>query len=305
MKTLTIVSVILILISSSLLGQKYFPFPYNNVYWNVYLVSGCDQDSPPDTMLLRYTIHGDTIINEIAYHKLCLAKGDTVNPTLEPIGGLREESKRVYYIGNTILGLHTEQEFLLYDFTDEINDTIEHSSDGVFSSIILDIDSILIGDQYRKRYKVNNGWRYHNPDYIIEGIGSVVNGLLGHISDIPTCGTHYWEHVCFNENGQVVYQNPTFTDCYAGVNLSSLELIVEKKIKIYPNPFTESVQIYRPPGDKSLSVWIFNSAGKLICENEITEMNCSILIPGPAGIYIAIIKDENGMVFWEEKIIKD
>ncbi len=104
---------------------------------------------------------------------------------------------------------------LLYDFTAQVGDTVHHSGKAAFRSIILEIDSIQIGGEYRKRYKVDNGWFYHNPDYIVEGIGSIQNGLLGHISDIPLCGTHYWEHVCFSEGGIVKYKNPAYSDCYA------------------------------------------------------------------------------------------
>jgi hypothetical protein len=132
-----------------------------------------------------------------------------------------------------------------------------------------------------------------------------VNGLLGHVSDIPTCGYHYWEHVCFHENGQVLHQNPSYTDCYAGVNLSSLESIVEKKIRLYPNPFTERIQIDNPLGEKFSSIKIFSSTSQLILEEAIIDNNMQILVPGPAGIYIAIVKDSYGKVILEEKIIKE
>ncbi|MCK4921697.1 MAG: hypothetical protein KAS71_11670 [Bacteroidales bacterium] len=44
---------------------------------------------------------------------------------------------------------------------------------------------------------------------------------------------------------------------------------------------------------------------QLILEKEINEIDCQIKVPDPAGICIAIIKDRNGMVLWEEKIIKE
>ncbi len=222
MKSLTIISALLLLMYHTVEGQKYFPFPTEEAYWNVYLLTTCDNDSPPDTVLLQYTLKGDTTMNNTLYHKLCLVKGDAGKPIYETVGGLREEEKRIYFVGKGFLGSDTGEEFLLYDFTKQKGDTIEHDSNGSFSSIILEIDSIQIGDQYRKRYKVDNGWFYHNPDHIIEGIGSIKNGLLGHISDIPTCGSHYWEYVCFREKEQILYLNPTFPDCNAGILTNSI-----------------------------------------------------------------------------------
>ena len=208
--------VILFICSMPLQGQQYFPFPSENARWNIYLLTTCDNDSPPDTFLLRYALHGDTVINDLAYGRLCLEKGDMVDPEIEPVGAIREEDRKIYYIGQGFLGSDLSDEVLLYDFTARVGDTIDHTENGPFRSIVLETDSIQIDGEYRKMYTVDHGWLYHNPDYIVEGIGSIKNGLLGHISDIPTCGTHYWEHVCFSENGEVRYRNPAYSDCYAG-----------------------------------------------------------------------------------------
>ena len=305
MRTLLIIFAASILLNTSVSGQDYFPFPTQNASWNIYLETTCENDSPPDTFLMRYVIQGDTTINEKDYCRIVVEKGDTVNPSVEPVGGIREEGKKVYYFGKGFLGNETEEEILLYDFNVHINDTVNHSSNGFWKSIVLDIDSILVGNKYRKRYQVDNGWYYHTPDYIIEGIGSVINGLLGHISDIPTCGTHYWENVCFCENGQVVYQNPSYKDCFAGVNLSSSEMIESQKFRIFPNPFTNSIQIDNIKGEKLLSVEIYNSLGKMIFEELVNKETCQISITGAVGIYIVVVKGLNGKVLLKEIIVKE
>ena len=216
MKIPATVLVILFICSMPLQGQQYFPFPSENARWNIYLLTTCDNDSPPDTFLLRYALHGDTVINDLAYGRLCLETGDLVDPEIEPVGAIREKDRKIYYIGQGFLGSDLSEEVLLYDFTARVGDTIDHTENRSFRSIVLETDSIQIDGEYRKMYTVDNGWYYHNPDLIVEGIGSIKNGLLGHISDIPTCGTHYWEHVCFSENGEVRYRNPAYSDCYAG-----------------------------------------------------------------------------------------
>ena len=222
MKSPTIISVLVILFVHSIKAQDYYPFPTEDAHWNIYLSSTCDNDSPPDTFLLQYFIDGDTVINDLTYRKLCVENWNLANLIIEPVGGIREEEKRIYYNGQGFLGSVQEEELLLYDFTAQVGDTVQHSEKVSFRSIILEIDSIQINGAYRKRYKVDNGWMYHNPDYIVEGIGSIQNGLLGHISDIPTCGTHYWEHVCFRENENIQYLNPTFNDCNAIVLTNSI-----------------------------------------------------------------------------------
>jgi hypothetical protein len=216
MKIPTTALLIILICSISLQGQQYFPFPAEDAQWNIYLLTTCDNDSPPDTFLLRYALHGDTVINDLAYGRLCLETGDLIDPLIEPVGAIREEDRRIYYIGQGFLGSDFSEEVLLYDFTAEVGDTIDHTETRSFRSIVLETDSIQIDGEYRKMYTVDNGWYYHNPDLIVEGIGSIKNGLLGHVSDIPTCGTHFWEHVCFSEKGEVRYRNPVYSDCYAG-----------------------------------------------------------------------------------------
>ncbi len=204
-------------------SQDYISFPIENAHWNVYLETTCENDSPPDTLLLSYTLNGDTTINETAYKKVYLEKFYGGDSLLEYAGALREDGKKIYFIGIGYLGSDSSEEYLLYDFTKQIGEFIHHDSKATFTSKILEIDSIQVGDQFRKRYEVESGWGYHNPDYIIEGIGSVNNGLLGHVSDIPTCGTHFWEHICFEDQDQKIELiNPNFISCYSKVRLKSV-----------------------------------------------------------------------------------
>jgi hypothetical protein len=285
-------------------SQEYFQFPTKDVNWNVYLISSCDESSP-DTILLRYTIHGDTTINENLYHKLCLECGDTSNPVINPIGGLRENDKKVYFIGKDFLGYEYYEEVLLYDFSKQIGDTIKHSSDGIFYSVIEDIDSIIIDGMYRKRFQVNNHWFYHNPDYIIEGIGSVQNGLLGHITMIPTCGYHYWEHICFREEGIIKYLNPSFEDCFPSnliVSLNRIEL--KKDVRIFPNPTSGQLSVENNTINQILIVKIIDVNGKILIQESLTTKKASIKMPNISGFFEVIITDIDGRILDSEKIIK-
>lgn len=303
MKQFNLIFLMTLIFNYALKSQNYVPFPTENVNWNVYYVGTCEERDP-DTTLLRYAIHGDTTINEVEYKKLCLESGDTINPKIKAVGGLREENKKVYYNGRTLLAGTDGKEYLLYDFTKQIGDTIKHNPQGWFFSVIFDIDSVLIDGAYRKRYEVDNHWYYHNPDYIIEGIGSVKNGLLGHISDITTCGTHYWEFICFKENGEVKYLNPSFNKCFPGNLLMGANLTkADSQIRIYPNPTNQNLHIENNTNG-NLSVKIIDINGRTIVEQQLNEIKTIIKLNVQAGIYNVLITNKNGQKVRTQKVIK-
>lgn len=285
-------------------GQNYVPFPTKDATWNVYIESTCDNFSPADPELFRLKLEGDTSVNEVTYHKLIKETGSFDNPERRLIGGLREEEKRIYYYGEGFLGSYAGENVLLYDFTVQVGDTIHHTTDRFWKSIVLDTDSILIGDEYRRRYTVDNGWHYHHPDYIVEGIGSVLNGLLGHVSDIPTCGEHYWEHVAYIEDTTVIYQNPNFEDCYAGFGTNINEIFRSPIINMYPNPFTNSFNIESEYGYSDLRVNVFGLSGRLVHTSIIKANNSHISISGPSGPYLVRIQNSQGQVLWDEILLK-
>ena len=303
MKQLIFTIATILTFTTGLKSQNYVPFPTENVNWNVYYLGTCEEKAP-DTTLLRYTIHGDTTINEVAYKKLCLESGDTINPIVKAIGGIREKDKKIYYKGRTILSSTYKEEYLLYDFTKQIGDTIKHNPQGGFYSVILDIDSIMIDGTYRKRYEVDNHWYFQNPDYIVEGIGSMKNGLLGHISDIPTCGYHYWEFICFRENGEVKYLNPSFNDCFPeNLLMGSNFTKMDTQLKIYPNPVDQNLRIENN-SNENLSIKIIDINGCSIIEQQLNETIKVIKLEVKPGVYNVLITNKIGQIMMTKKIIK-
>ena len=92
---------------------------------------------------------------------------------------------------------------LLYDFNLKANDTLRGylaGRDYWFGSrlVIIEVDSVLIGNQYRKRWKFSKGSSptISPPGSIIEGIGNV-NGLLEPIEGGEMGG----DLICFKQNG--------------------------------------------------------------------------------------------------------
>jgi len=307
MKNLIISTILILLAIPNLQGQDYNSFLSENPQWNVYLESSMCETSV-DTFLLRYYLEGDTLINDTTYQKLILETGDTANPQKSTAGGIREVGKKVYYIGEDLLGHPKYEEVLLYDFSKNVGDTIIHEMTSgylTFYSEILEVDSIKIGDSYRKRFKVNNHWFYHRTDYWVEGIGSIKNGLLGHITNIPTCGYSYWEHVCYRENGETMYLNPSYSDCYPSNIISSIKTDLRlENIKIYPNPVLNTLHIENIPDKADWSIKIINSLGQPVFENKLNSKNNHIDLSNENGLFIIMLLDSNGHIIKTEKIIK-
>lgn len=308
MKQLIFTISALLTFSTGLKSQNYIPFPTENAQWNVYLEYSISE-SPTDTVLLRYVLNADTTINQIKYNRLCLKSNDSDTASITPIGGIREKDKRIYFIGEDFLGYPFDKELILYDFNVQVGDTVFHDNYGSFFSIIEAIDSVEVNGEYRNRYKISPGSRnsnYYFPDdeYWIEGIGSIKTGLLGHITMVPTCCYQFWEHICFKENEVVKYLNPTFSDCSAsnflmGVNLSK----TDSKIKIYPNPVMNQLQIENN-SKENLSIKIIDINARSIIEQPLNETKTIIKLDIKPGIYNVMITNNTGQITLTEKIIK-
>ena len=282
-----------------LLGQVYYPFPTSNADWHIYREFGSGYDHININIdLLRYHIYGDTVINQLNYKKLILATGDTASSIYRSIGGIREDDeKKIYFIGEDFCGAPIEQEVLLYDFSKKVNDTIYHIEYSQVYSVIINIDSIEICGDYRKRFKINGNWNFYFPDeeYWIEGIGSIKNGLLGHITLIPTCCTCFWEHICFREENVVKYLNTKYSSCFPE-NLKSIEKVsISDPVRIFPNPTDNDFFIRMDFSTLSFKkVVIYDLLGTKIFELSINS-NQLLKIPRDNfidGVYIIEIVSE-------------
>jgi hypothetical protein len=83
-------------------AQKYIPFPTENAQWNIhYKVS---DGIVIESIILCYSLQGDTIINEKSYKKLYLKTGTSDLPLMKLKGAIREENKRIYLIDFAVWG---------------------------------------------------------------------------------------------------------------------------------------------------------------------------------------------------------
>ncbi len=202
-----IISVILVILLHEVsIAQKYYPIDTSNVVWNELKESCSGNTYPPYKFIETYFISGDTIIDNLRFYKIYIRES---NDSLYG-GCFREEDKRIYYTGADYFGFEIDSVVLLYDFNKQKNDTLYT---GTWHWVVIDdIDSILIGDSYRKRFQMNDG------QYWIEGIGSTF-GFLYPMTDMPT---YYWRSglICYKHNDTLLYLSTNFVDCYTEKQIS-------------------------------------------------------------------------------------
>lgn len=308
MKKTTILLMILICAGTAW-GQTYVPFPTENAQWNVrFSTNPFEFPLQLETTLLQYSLQGDTIINSISYKKVCLNTGTPENPVYVGVGGLRELNKKIYFVGGgyTNAAYHANQqkmqrvkscassqvnnteEFLLYDFNVRVGDVVQW---GYEINEISKVDSIKVGQSYRKRYSFRN-----RNDLIIEGIGSVVNGLLGSMTRIPIGGTYYmsWEHVCFRQNGETVYKNYKFKDCNSTeVNDTESYFGTQSCWSYKATIYEQNMGNFYRTGTAN-----YNLVGDTLINNIVYEkMNFQTGTYDPTGVNNIFIRQENKKIY--------
>lgn len=268
-------------ISASVGAQKYVSFPTENAEWNVRYIS-IWKTPPIDTTLLKYSLQGDTIINSIIYKEVSLNIGTDSIPIYKGVGGLREQNKKIYYCGESYNNYRFDfNEQLLYDFTKQVGDTVWMNPFEYYN--IQTIDSIKIGNEYRKRY--NNG--------IIEGIGDVVGGLFGAITPIPTCMDCYqdWQFVSFSQNGECVYKNPDFVDCNSTQKWSEKKYLADDACWTYAIAASK-YQTYLG-GDTIIAGLNYKKVYDRLSEKATSSNSC----PSVRSRYSGVIREENGKIY--------
>lgn len=211
----------------------------------------------------QYTISGDTAIGINTYKKIYKSGmenmcGTVGNYFYNYAGGMRQDTinKKVYFICPSNL-----TDTLLYDFSLNVGDTI-HSIFSVFgcpqsyspNPIISTIDSVLVGNNFHKRFNTYSGFSF------IEGIGNIT----GFLEPIDLWENESWQLVCFNHNTDIYPSNSNSCSLVTG----SFNEQKEKntyQIQIYPNPIEDiSILEFNANINKTMKVFIYNALGNLV-----------------------------------------
>lgn len=272
--------ILVIFITSKVYSQAHFPV--SNAIWNVHLECPNKGDE-------LYGIAGDTLLNNIAYSKLYIMEDTTIDDSMNKtklIGLIRNEGQKVLFkpkYGNA-------GEFILYDFSKSIGDTIWHNAtlrlrDGGntitfdsanYISVILDkfeendlvkynVRTGLYDNEYGFLYSFQSDW--------IQGIGST-KGLFWHLYEPPMSCVGYNSLMCFKYNDSIKYLNDTRCNkCFC----SYLTSIIEKNnntdwISIFPNPVQRTLTIKIDKPYSKIKVEIIDVKGSVVYKKEALEV---------------------------------
>lgn len=287
----TLISILAVLISLNSFGQTsiYHPFPDSNSSWNYYFQqSMCVFGMASEEY--SFIISGDTTINSQIYHKLSIPyvsfyTSGTCTQIHYPgyKGAIRQDvlNKKVFIVPSS-----STTEELLYDFNMALGDTVQGylaSYSGSYDTVLL-IDSVLVGNDYRKRWYINDWYEI----YLIEGIGSTY-GLLENSPGYST-DADYYNLNCYMEQEQTLYPD-TNINCQLITSIKDIGT-VKDQVKVFPNPSkgSFSVEFQQPKDIKFIS--LEDIVGNKILQEEINGQRKVYLDNIPSGTYILSILDK-------------
>ena len=267
-------------------AQSYIPFPDSNAVWINADYTLVNQPFYHYVLVgtRNYCTNGeDTLLNATTYTKINHCEGAYK-------AALRDDNGKVY-----IVPKDSVNEFLLYDFTLEVGDTLgtffyEYSGGWQELSqndiIINEVDSININNVYHKRITVDN-------TYWIEGIGCT----MGLFSEPYTNVSGYLgELMCMSQNDTTLYPQVAYSSCLLPIGI---EESMNNTITLYPNPAATQLTItgYTPAYLK-----LSNTLGQTVAE--ATNTNTLWLGTLPQGLYVLQLFDAKGGLVRAEKVVK-
>lgn len=268
-------------------SQIYYPFPTDSATWDCLF---WHQWSPDDIYLTnsQYLLIGDTNINGVAYNKLYYRRSDNLY-----IGGIREDSlKNIYFFPYDehlptpeIIFPSDTTEYLIYTFNNLDSGMVLPINTDVYDLTVIGIDSVLLGDSYRKRYKIQHDG-LGGEDYWIEGIGSI-NELFSSYTYI-----FEWNYytLCFTDTTTYYINSPNGEDsCHYWIPVGLTEN-TKDEIYLYPNPASKSILIKSSLEKEMGLINIYSSTGKLIIQDKLTDCELKMNIERiKSGLYIVEI----------------
>jgi len=307
MKKQLIILTILFLTITVVQGQTnvYHPFPDSAAEWREGC-SGPGASIPPSVRCydIKNYLVGDTILGVNNYSKIYQLGSYWVNDCSQfvyswdnYIGAIRQDTiqKKVFSFSNL------SSDTLLYDFNLSIGDTLSPSlinDTSSFKNFVSSIDSILIGNSYRKRFWISTSFA---PNYaaLIEGIGSTL-GLFNQL--IPPfewgCGLS-----CFSQNGMTLFPD-TNTICQP---VGIIEYQKNMSLKIAPNPFNNVCIIQTDKVFDNSTLIVYNSYGQIVKQiKNISGQSITLHRDNlPSGIYFLQLTQDNEILTTDKIIITD
>ncbi len=282
-----ILLIILFLKSFSIDGQTnvYHSFPDSNAVWNFNYSIYCGFGGMVYGRDYSIILSGDTLIGSQIYHKLKRPFIENINaencgvPQIGYLGAIRQDTlaKKVFFFPPA-----ENEETLLYDFNMEVGDTVRGFIGLLEPDTVEYIDSVFVGNSYRKRWMINSCYGIQ----IIEGIGST----YGLIVNSPGCNTDQvgYSLNCFKDDEIIYIENPELTlNCDIITSFDSSGSLDE--LNIFPNPSQGTFNIRNERLIKK--ILLTDVAGKVLIVY-LPDNKTELILEGiEVGMYILTVID--------------
>lgn len=247
----------------SLKAQTYLPFPDSNAIWvntyyNVVPIGPTYQNVLAD--VTNYCTDGDTIIGAQTYTRIEKC------PENEYHAAIRDDNGKVYVVPKD-----SSTEYILYDFTVSVGDTIHNLYYEYFGGQGIIIEEYIVYSV--QTVNLDGIDRIVIDDMWYEGIGNR-QGLF--LEPWINISMYTVKLECHSVNGLGVYPNASTEPC--PMNLSLINNSIS--IGIYPNPVSELLNVESRESIDSYQ--IFDCVGKIIQPTKTfsSTIDVSNLLPG-------------------------
>jgi hypothetical protein len=284
------------------------PFP-DSAFWRVDM--HCQYHNCNERYYYNYYFGGDTLLNSSLHIKIMrdsvVLQGIGGPPCmLNPwahnagyLGALKQDSiaKKVFLVLP-----NTTTDTLIYDYNLVVGDTIKGLLANGYTMIVSSIDSIWIGNQYRRKWNFtapNEG-----PGYIIQGIGSD-NGLIESLNSSGFC---FSSLICVIDSAMSLFTS-TVSSTYgcqliqAGLD----ELKNRKTIYFYPNPFSSSTTLRTDKFLENALLTFYNSFGQAV--NQMDKLAGQTIIFQrdnlSSGLYFIRLTQDSKIIATDKLVITD
>ena len=303
----------------------YHPFSDSNAGWRETGYSTCETCNPIVVVYYEfdYYVRGDTVVNGKTYVKLNESGGyetdsfdnDTIWECANSLYCLLREdtsARKVYASFKPNLG---KIDTLLYDFNLQVGDTLPASYlvNGSDNETVYAIDSILVGNTYRKQFIIEiNTIAYPNTifDSMIEGVGSWLGLMSAMVPNFEGgCNLDCFVDSASSLTSQSGGPCNIFHTCSAS-GISAIEKPAGS-VSVYPNPSSGNFEFqitpdsYRDYESGKLNVEVYDILGEEIY-SQCTTHNSLFTIDlssNPNGIYLYRITDANSNLIGTGKLI--
>jgi hypothetical protein len=286
-------------------SQTYYPTGADSTTYSVNCIDTYDA-SNINYYVNQTTFRGDTTINGRAYIKVYdnYNRIDTAfdihssQQRHNYILAFRDSAKKLFTIK-----ANDSVERLVYDFGLSVGDTMIHYTSYLSwsydTSILFSIDSFLINypfPHYRKRFNYTGSY-YYFPE--VEGIPIRFLGIATTYLRTTACGV-----VCIQQKDDYLLKPCDTCSCYKSLKSSIEENAIKRKLKVYPNPFSDDINIDFEDNQVEGMIKILDISGRVILEKNVNnhkamKVNLSEI---PSGVYFVSMEINGQMNF--AKIVK-